>query len=338
MPEGYMVRDAVQSGQAFAPILAEIEYDRRGRAMSVKPRPVMLIMEEWTVLLKNAGIPGSTLFDTVNRVFQGEHPWNISRSDRPGSGGGDINIPDPTLTILATTTGSLLREYMSTTMIRSGFLNRYLVLPGTRRKWKFYDPERAGVDFGKLHGLFDSIPTNPNWSNGANIWDMYTPAAKERLIAWGIPLLEPIMESEDLVAASMKRLHFYAHLVAVSCAYWEGKALADLSHVEMGIAIADISKKFVEELMGTSHEPDVPRIKAYEVDLEQKVKAKVKEVGKEGISRRDVVRDLSGKKATSADIYSLISKLVIIGVLEEKEEGKSQKVVKLFWPKNTTKK
>jgi hypothetical protein len=105
LPANYVIRDAVQSGPGLAPVLAEIHRHKGGQVRQVRPRPAILVIEEWTTLLKNMAIQNSTLMDALNTLFQRASDWNISRSDRPGAGG-DLVIPEPALSICATTTTS----------------------------------------------------------------------------------------------------------------------------------------------------------------------------------------------------------------------------------------
>jgi hypothetical protein len=111
LPANYVIRDAVQSGPGLAPVLAEIHRDKGGQVRQVRPRPAILVIEEWTALLKNMAIQNSTLMDALNTLFQRASDWNISRSDRP-SAGGDLVIPEPALSICATTTTSLLTQHV----------------------------------------------------------------------------------------------------------------------------------------------------------------------------------------------------------------------------------
>ena len=275
MPDWYVIRDAVQSGPALAPLLADIVRDKKGKAESCTAHPALLLIEEFTVLLKNAGIQHSTLIDSLNSLFHRPWPWNISRTDRPG-GGGDVKIENPTLSILATTTEALFKEYVSPQMIRSGFLNRYLVLPGDTTPWKFYDPEGAGKIIHQNLGLFDYIPIR-EMGAGKTVWDAYVPPAFARLRSWGEETFEPIMQSSELEAESVKRLHVYAHVIGLLYAWGEGRALVTLDDVECSITVIETSQRFLQALITQDREPEVPKFKAYEISLEERILARVTE-------------------------------------------------------------
>ena len=313
LPHDYTVRDAVQSGPALAPILAEITRDTKDRVVQVHPRPAILVIEEWTALLHSAGIANSTLVDTINLLFHRRFPWNVSRSDRAGAGG-DLVIKQPTLSICATTTVSLLTHSVNEGMIRSGFLNRHLVLPGTNDGWRFYHQEAAGIDFDHLAGLLDPL-RHHDWPRQGSVWESYTTEARTRLVSWGEAILEPLMQSGSLDAEALKRLHVYAHIISLLYAWSARSPYIELAHVEAAIAVITISKAFLESLLNAPDDAQPPPIKRYEIALERKILALVQ--AEPGMIRREVVRKLAGRSAKSADINLLISQLVDLGRLQE---------------------
>jgi Protein of unknown function (DUF3987) len=312
LPADYVIRDAVQSGPGLAPILAEIDRDKYGRARQVWPRPAILLIEEWTALLKNMGIQNSTLMDALNALFQRASAWNVSRSDRPGAGG-DLVIPEPALSICATTTTSLLTQHVGEGLIRSGFLNRYLVLPGSGAPWRFYLPDAAGLDYDALAGRLDDL-CNRRWVGG-NLWEAYTPEARARMVTWGEETLEPIMQSEAVEDEALKRLHVYAHLVALLYAWSEHEPRIERPHVEAAIAVITVACDFVRHLMRTPADVEPPAYTRYQIALEHKVLARLRATP--GIPRRAVVMALAGRSAKSADINTLIDQLIKTGQVRE---------------------
>jgi hypothetical protein len=295
----------------------------KGKVESCTPHPALLLIEEFTVLLKNAGIQHSTIIDSLNSLFHRPWPWNISRSDRPNSGGGEVVIKDPTLSILATTTNALFKEHVSPQMIRSGFLNRFVVFPGDSTPWKFYDPEGAGKIIHQNLGLFDHIPIR-KVGDGKTVWDAYTPGALERIKDWGERTFEPIMQSSELEAESVKRLHVYAHVIGLLYTWGEQRELVNLDDVECSITAIETSQRFLQALITEDREPEVPKFKAYEISLEHRILAKLKE--QPGIRRRKVVQAIAGKTATSPDINLLITKLVMTGTIDEVIDGRAHKL------------
>lgn len=334
LPTDYVVRDAVQSGPGLAPVLADIQRDAKWRVLAVRSRPAILVMEEWTTLLKNAGIANSTLTDTLNSLFHRAWPWNVSRSDRPG-GGGDLIIPDPILTICATTTNALLRQYVGEGFIRSGAMNRYLMLPGSSGAWKFYHPEAAGLDYDVLRGFLDDLREH-RWIGGT-VWAAYSDAARARMVAHGQETLEPVMGSDTMEAEAVKRLHVYLHIIALLYAWSEHKRLVELPHVEASIAAVAVAKVFVQGLMRAPIEAELPAHKRYEIALEQRIVAYIQ--GHPGCSRRDVVRAMSGTRtAKSGDVGAILNQLISNGLVRlEHVPGKGKKLRECLYVDNAAK-
>jgi hypothetical protein len=335
MPDWYVIRDAVQSGPALAPILADIVRDKKGKVESCTSHPALLLIEEFTVLLKNAGIQHSTIIDSINSLFHRTWPWNLSRSDRPNSGGGDVVIKDLTLSILATTTEALFKEYVTPQMIRSGFLNRFLTLPGDATPWKFYDPDGAGKIIDRNLGVFDHLEAH-KMGEGKTVWEAYTPEALSRIVGWGEQTFEPIMQASGLEAESVKRLHVYAHVIGLLYAWGEQRPLVNLEDVECSIAVIETTQRFLQALITEDREPEVPKFKAYEMTLEQRILVKVTEAAERGIRRRTVVQALQ-RHATTPDLYAFITKMVQAGTLREvaeKNEGAKKPALKLYLPEH----
>lgn len=318
LPEHYTVRRSVQSGPALFPILANITKDEKGKTLSIEPRPAMLVIEEWTTLLKVSKIEFSNLQDTLNELFHTPHPFNISRSDTDKSGG-DREVQNPTLSICATTTASLLRQEVTERMIRSGFLNRYFVVPGSNDEWKFYDEEQAGISVGCVRGYLDDLQ-NYAWGAGGNVWSAYAPNAKERIKAWGELTFRPIMRSERLEAESVKRLHTYVHVIALLYAWSEKARLVSIQHVEAAIAAVSISKAFVESLIG-EEDIEVPKLKRYEMSLEQKIIDKVQK--EPGVSVKKVANDLRAS-GSYRDLVEKMRRLAKEGFIRLERKGKSE--------------
>lgn len=317
LPQDYTTRDSVQSGPALAPILAKIEKDQKGKVLYTTPRPAILIIEEWTALVKMSKIEFSNLQDVLNVLFHRTRPWNISRSDTQKSGG-DVVVNNPILSICATTTASLMQEYVSESMIRSGFLNRYLVLPGASHVWDFYDEEGAGIDAGQIRGSLDSF-TNYAWGAGKNVWSAYTPEAKERLIQWGRQTFNPLMQIVTIEAEGLKRLHTYSHIIPLLYAWSTRSPQVLLSHVEAAIAVITISKRFVEYLLNAGNQ-DIPKHKQYEMNLEGRILAKIDR--EPGINSRKAAMDLR-KSGSFQDITTTIKRLIDGGMLRQQKAGRS---------------
>jgi hypothetical protein len=231
----------------------------------------------------------------------------------------------PTLSICATTTVSLLKHCVNENMIRSGFLNRHLVVPGTNGKWKFYDEDAAGIDFDRLGGLLQPLRHRVWSQNKKSVWQSYTTSARKRLVSWVEQAIQdPIMNTDSLDADAMKRLHVYAHILSLLYAWSdEQSALIELPHVEAAISAMAMSKQFVQSMLDSPDEAEPPAFKRYEIALEQKVCAMVR--ARPGISKRDVVNRLCGRNAKTADINGIVTQLVDLGRLKAQTTTKSPK-------------
>lgn len=318
LPEFYTVRDSVQSGPALFPILAKIERNAKGKITTIVPRPAILIIEEWTMLLKSSKIEFSNLQETLNNLFHRTRAWNVSRSDTEKSGG-DRLVDNPTLSLCATTTESLLREQVTGSMIRSGFLNRYLIIPGSQTRWRFYDEDMAGIDVGSVRGFLDHLVSR-TFGGGRTVWLAYTDDAKERMAVWGTAVFDPLMSQHTLEAESLKRLHTYAHIIALLYAWSAQATQVQLSHVEAAIAVIAISKAFVEQLIGNA-EVEIPKFKQYEMSLENKILRTVH--AQPHRTLRDIAASLRGS-GSYPDIVKSIRQLIAGNLLVVGKKGKSE--------------
>lgn len=318
LPPGYTVRGSVQSGQALFPILADIKKDAKGRTLSIRPRPAILVIEEWSTLVKASKIEFSQLQDTLNTLFHQTDPFYINRSDAERSGG-DRGVDNPTLSICATTTESLLLQCVTPAMIRSGFLNRYLILPGSGTPWAYWDPGQARTNAKDVKGYLDEL-ANYAWGFGEAFDLAYEPDAAARMAAWGAPFFEPTMNTHTLEAETLKRLHVYSHVISYLYAWSERSPLVKLRHAEAVIALCEVSRLFVESLMSAdAGDIALPQYKQWEVSLEQKILAKVKR--QPGITARKIATDLS-RDGTYKDRTQAVSGLIKSGELSVIRDGK----------------
>jgi hypothetical protein len=218
-------------------------------------------------------------------------------------------------------------------MIRSGFLNRFFVLPGDTTPWKFYDPEGAGRIIDTKLGLFDDMLIR-KIGEGKTIWEAYEPEALERIKDWGEQTFAPIMQSSELEAESVKRLHVYSHVIGLLYAWGDQRPQVNLDDVECSISAIETSQRFLQALIAEDREPEVPKFKAYEMNLEQRILAKVTEAAERGVRRRAVVQSLQ-RHATTPDLYALITKMVLAETLyevAEKTERAKKPARKLYLP------
>jgi len=201
----------------------------------------------------------------------------------------------------------------------SGFLNRYLIVPGSGGEWDFYDEDLAGTNVSLVRGFLDHLVAHA-WGAGRNIWDAYDPQAKERLVLWGRQVFNPLMQQTTIEAESIKRLHTYSHIISLLYAWSEQERFVHLSHVEAAIYAVSVSKAFVERLIGHA-DVEIPKFKRYEIGLEQRVLLKVQK--EPGVSIRKIAMDLR-KSGSYRDITQTVRSLANLGALRIKKKGKSE--------------
>ena len=315
LPDTYSISGAVQSGPALMPIVASVVRDKDGHIESVFHRPSALIIPEWTRLAKNLKIQHATLLEDLNEIADGI-AWNISRSEANKNGGGNVVLRDPILTICATTTSSLFKEEVTSRMIQSGFVNRYLILPGSFTRWKLYDPDAAAINFPSLNGLLDHY-----WSleigHGRGIWECYQPSARERFLAWGVPLFEGLlMNATDNATEIYKRLHTYAHRLCLLYAWATTSQSITLPHVEAAISVIDTSKRFLEALSAEVEPYLMPSVR-FDIEGKEKVAQKIqRESGKVDLMK--LSQDLR-KSMRSKDIRRWVDELMQEGYIKKTE-------------------
>ncbi len=314
LPEWYSTSGAVQSGPGLLTIVAKVERDKNGNVGKVHTLPAALIIEEWTRLAKNLKLQFSTLMEDMNQIWDGKR-WNISRSDANKTGGGNVVVHDPLLTVCATTTESLFTEEVTPRMVRSGFLNRYLTLPGSMKRWKLIELDAAAIDYDVLMAVRDRYLQHPHrLGDGRPLWDLYTPEALECYRAWGEPLLEPIMDSKGPEADLYKRLHTNAQKLALIYAWSSYSPHIELSHIQAVISILDVSRRYVASLMEET-EITAPAHVRYEIEAKDRVCQKIqKESGK--VDLRKLGTDLR-KSMRSSDIRKCVQELLSEGQVKK---------------------
>ena len=249
LPATYRIRDAVQSGPGVFTALQGATKDAQGAWASV---PTLFIVSEWTKLAKNTGIQHSTLGEDLNNIFHRPKQWNVTRSNR-GDSGGDQVINTPTLSIFGTATPELFVAEITETLIHSGFINRYLILPGGMHKWDFWPPiERqpdspdtmlAPVAAKRAHDLTGHV-----WGHGQKFQQAFTPQATRAIQTWGIPYFGTVMQDMGPVSSVKKRLHFYAYHIAMLSAWARLAPLVEIPDVRMAQSVIETSATFVDFL------------------------------------------------------------------------------------------
>lgn len=314
LPVDYHIDSNIQSGPGLAPILADIERDGKGKVSSVDPHPAIVIMPEWTGLVRNLKIQNSTLEDTLNQIFDGQEQWTISRSEANRNGAGRTVIPRPTLSICATTTASLFASEVTAKMIGSGFLNRYLILPGSHARWRHRDLT-ASVDYAPLRTLIP--PGHPHaFGLGKGVWEMHDQDALDYVTHMVSPLFEnELMNTNgngNQTSEAFKRLHVYAHKIAMLYAWSDRSPLIQLAHVMAAKIVVETSLRFLCDLLANA-QPELPAHVLARKNLEELVLSAVVST-KTALTLREIC-DKFKRAWGYSNVAETVERLVKSGVL-----------------------
>ena len=272
VPENYNKRDGVQSGAGLFPMLV----DTSSRA-EVKPvRPTLMIMDEWTKLITNMTMQSSTLLDEINSLFHRNRRWNVSRSDREG-GGGDRVSQAPILSIFGTTTPEALLSDVSELMVNRGMLNRYLVLPAATREFEYRPKKRMSdptITLAPLRQELMARLTGYKWGGGESYEDAFSEEAMALNEAWGAPLFRDLMGQNTIEANRKKRLHMYAHHIALVSAWSKRASRVEVGDMEMAIAVIACANRFMDWLYTNDALP-LTTVEVGDARLEQIVRERI---------------------------------------------------------------
>lgn len=326
LPMDYRWDTGVQSGPGLVSILADVTRNKQGKVQHVESFPSALIVSEWTTLAKNLKIQNSTLEQDLNLLFDGKSKWTVSRSEASKQGGGRVTIFDPSLSICGTTTESLFHEEVNARMIKSGFLNRYLVLPGSHVKWKLF-ADGAGVDYETLRSL--PLPLAHTFGLGADIWQLYAQDALLHWHRWGLPLFEEhlmLTQNGNSAPDVYKRLHTYTHKIAMLYAWSEESPLITLDHLMAAIAVVESSRRYLAHLY--AHQtPDLPAYVQARAALDEEILDAV--TAAPGL-RKDVVCQRLKRNGGYSAVSMAIENLIRSGALAVKLEGERRTLKTLF--------
>lgn len=286
LPEGYSVFFGVQSGPGLVPLLTDESLENKTGRLVVHGRPALFVSEEWSRLLQVAGIEHSTLVEDLNALFQWRRAWSQSRSHKLKSGG-NVTIINPTLTICGTSTIKLFTSSLSERLIFSGYLNRYLILPG-ESLWEEFTGQVYSTS--SLHDELNGLRSHA-WGHGQNLRLAYSDRAWERWLDLQRHFFLPVANDPD-TSEVMKRLHFYFHHVALIYA-WSAKSPAiEMDHLKAAVQVISTSHQFLLSLLETQHaHVEPPPFQRRAMGIEQRILAKINR--EPGIAKRKLMQDLN---------------------------------------------
>jgi len=327
LPPEYAISTGVNSGEGLLYVIAEEipPVKQLGQLRpTYRPVPSLLLLREWTTLTKYAGIKMATLIENHNNCFQSEGAYTQARSGL-NIAGGRIKIFDPILSIFATTTPKGFSQALqsNSNLLDQGFVNRYLILPGTATQWRLHNTKTVSVDLQRLRALTGPLLPDPvtredptRWHPEGTLLTLFEPDALARIKEWGEATLEPLMAIDDQRRKVFARMGFYLHHIPFIRAWAGGRSSISLQDVEVSIAVVSLSMRYVEtelipDLVGVSSHENFPPIKAYYKNIELKALAKLTAARRKGSNERELIDSLATGEATYKDAQVVIESLVM---------------------------
>jgi hypothetical protein len=238
--------------------------------------------------------------------------------------GGSLRIPNPTLTICATTTRKFYTRYVNERHLASGYINRHLVLPGDRRDWRYSSGAGEKIDFAAIaewaNAFFAEAHT---FGMGAAIADCYEPDAYLIDHAFGTAFFEPIHNGTDDIDA-LTRLHVYNRRLAALYAWADHVPKIQVPHVLAANAVVRTSYAFLTALH-LDFTPDLtPSLRA-SASLDDEILATVR---RDQPIRKEILCQRLRRHGGYAKVSEAIQRLIASGALLCTPEGK-KKILRL---------
>ena len=289
LPRDYPNFDSVESGQALAESLATITREpKTGNILNIASYPSILVTSEWSQLIKAVDFNGSSLLERLHKAVDGEKFLNLNRADKKGNG--KLRIPNPTLTLLGTTTNEVYCDIIKEKHTNSGFINRHFILPTEAKRW-LYDAPNDVINYDGVEAIGFAMPEGRTFGIGHSMRSMYEDDAYKRDIAFGEKFLEPFRNEEtpkrerDLFG----RLHAYHRRIACIYAWAEGAEKIRLPHVLAAEAAVRTSHQFLMELHG-GQLVELPTFMKARGEVEEKILDWIRRNG--DVTKRDVCEAL----------------------------------------------
>ena len=321
LPADYHIETSIESGQGLPHLLLKEERDPlTDKFVSETSVPTLLLIAEWSLIPSMTGINNSTLSARMCEVYDGVPEVAIIRSDKNRKG--QVRVPNPTLTILGTTTEEDLKNALTPILIKQGFINRHFILPGPRIKWEM-EADIGNFDIRLIQHLGTMLPAATPFGYGRNFMtEVATEEAWQRVKTWGDEVLGAIYNDPQRVVFSqiIRRLHAYAIRIAVLYA-WQARAKqVTIDHVEIGIAVAEVALAYAQELFADAGTATLPLHLKAQSELEEAILLKVS--GEPGCNKKTLVNRLRRHGGFTV-VSQTVDKLVQAGALEIKSDNKN---------------
>jgi hypothetical protein len=324
LPYDYRKKYSVESGQGLLNLIAASQKGEDGKTTKqLTPIPTLLMLSEWSTLLSNMEIRGSSLLEKLCECYDAEHAIEVNRTEKQGHSD-SYSVESPMLTMLGATTIKSFRKRVRDYHKESGFLNRHFILPGPYLDWKYLaKEEQEYFPRSELEAYAQvSLPTSQPFGLGRAMRSLYDPVALVLDGEWGSRLFEPLhneRESEEDLSPYL-RLHVYARRIAALIAWSEGADFIQRHHVEATHAAVECSYSFLRWLL-TDAPIEMPPWQRVQGEIEEKIIRKIKE--KPGIVQRDLC-NLLRKNGGYPAISERIDKLLKSGAVSMRREGQKK--------------
>jgi hypothetical protein len=328
LPSAYRCKYSVESGQALPYLIAERLTNEEGILMGLQAVPTALLLSEWTLLLDNMDIHGSSLLPKLNECYDGDHPLEVNRTEKRGVTD-SISVSDPVLTLLGTTTLNEFRASVKAHHIKSGFINRHFIVPGSFIPWR-YDADYEAFPEQALRAYAEeNLPLGHAFGHGVAMRSVYDVDAAAINNYWGTQLFEPLhneIEEED-EASVYKRLHVYSRRIPALLAWSMRSSSISLSQVRAGHAAVESSLSFLRYLFAEKVPSLTPTMQAYS-DLDNLI---LHVVASDSSATKNAICQRLKRHGGYAQISQQIEKLLHAGGLIVQKQGEkgTKKILQL---------
>ncbi len=322
LPADYRRKYSIESGQGLLHLIAESIKDDQGKTTGLQSAPTVLLLSEWSTLLGNMDIRGSTLLEKINECYDGEHPIEINRTEKQGHSD-SLSVADPTLTMLGATTIEAFRKRVQERHKESGFLNRHFILPGPSIAWGYNSTAEIWPRDRLIYYAHQVLPRAHTFGLGQGMSTLYEPEAYVLDDIWGRTILEPLHNSpsEEIGdSAPYRRLHAYARRIALLYAWSELSSQIKVAHAEAAHAAVECSLAYLRWLL-TDASVELPSWQRAQGEIEEKIIKKIKE--KPGVRKDEICKALR-KNGGYPTIAERIDKLVKSGAVLLRSEGQKK--------------
>ena len=329
LPTDYRCKYSVESGQALPYLVSEAIKDDAGKTIGLRPLPTALLLSEWTLMINNMDIHGSSLLPKLNECYDGDHPIEVNRTEKRGESD-SVSVSDPCLTLLGTTTIHDFRTAVKPHHIKSGLINRHFIVPGSFIGWEYDSDNEYFPDQELRFYAQERLPSGHTFGAGRRMRDCYESDAAAINSYWGKALFTPLhneIEEQD-EASVYKRLHVYSRRLPALLAWATRAPLISLPHIRAMQAAVESSLAFLRWLFTEKLPQLTPTMQVF-ADLDATI---LRLVAKEPHIEKKTVCQRLRRQGGYTQVSQQIEKLLQSGGLELHKSGEKGTKKTLYAP------